>query len=223
MTEQLERELRLLFAEDAEGAPHPDGLAARARGRAGQTRRRTVWGAGLLAAASVTGVVLGVQAMAPPAAPPTTAAPEVSSDPQDAPQSTLKGALTGSAMASCVEQYSPTTVAGLAFAFDGTVTEIGPGRTDRPGQGALGYAGVTFEVTEWFHGGDGSTVTVDVSAPTDVVVSGEDVPSYAPGTRLLVSGQPRWGGAPLDDPIAWGCGFTRYYDEATADRWRAGE
>jgi len=48
----------------------------------------------------------------------------------------------------------------------------------------------------------------------------ESALSYGVGTRLLVSGEPRWGGAPLTDAIAWGCGFTRYYDPATADAWR---
>ena len=47
----------------------------------------------------------------------------------------------------------------------------------------------------------------------------EFVPAYQIGTRLLVSGTPRWGGAPLADPIAWGCGFTRYYSRATAAEW----
>ena len=42
-----------------------------------------------------------------------------------------------------------------------------------------------------------------------------------PGVRLLVSGQPRWGGAPLDDPIAWPGGFTRLWDKGTADEWAA--
>lgn len=46
-------------------------------------------------------------------------------------------------------------------------------------------------------------------------------PSYGLGTRLLVSGEPRWGGGALTDAMAWGCGFTRYYDKATADNWRA--
>jgi hypothetical protein len=40
------------------------------------------------------------------------------------------------------------------------------------------------------------------------------------GSRLLVSGEPRWGGTPLEDPIAWGCGFTRYYDSGTAKSWK---
>lgn len=45
-------------------------------------------------------------------------------------------------------------------------------------------------------------------------------PSYGVGTRLLVSGEPRWGGTdPLRDAFAWGCGFTRYYDAQAATDW----
>jgi hypothetical protein len=34
-----------------------------------------------------------------------------------------------------------------------------------------------------------------------------------------VSGEPRFGGAPLNDPISWSCGFTRWYNEADARIW----
>lgn len=45
MTEQLERELRLLFTEDAESAPIAAALADEARRRVRQRRRsRLVWG-----------------------------------------------------------------------------------------------------------------------------------------------------------------------------------
>lgn len=57
----------------------------------------------------------------------------------------------------------------------------------------------------------GSTVVVDLQAPAR---------SYGLGSRLLVSGEPRWGGTALEDAIAWGCAFTRYYDPATANSWR---
>ena len=113
-----------------------------------------------------------------------------------------------------------------AFAFDGTVTEIGKGTTNRPGSGHIDFSAVTFAVNEWFHGGSGSTVTIDMLDPSRSIsesIDGKAPPSYAVGTRLLVSGEPRWGGVPLADAIGWGCGFTRYYDAATADEWRAAE
>ena len=79
---------------------------------------------------------------------------------------------------------------------------------------------MTFAVNEWFKGGPGSTVTVDLFAPTSSM-AGTDTPVFEAGTRLLVSGEPRWGGAALDDAIAWSCGgFTSYYESAVADQWR---
>jgi hypothetical protein len=99
---------------------------------------------------------------------------------------------------------------------------IGEGATNKVDKGQLDTAAVTFQVNEWFKGGAGETVTVDLMAPTSNI-AGNDTPLYEEGTRLLVSGEPRWGGAPLDDAIAWSCGgFTRYYESAVADDWRAG-
>ena len=39
------------------------------------------------------------------------------------------------------------------------------------------------------------------------------------GERLLVTGEPRWGGEPLDDAIAWECGFTMPFSSEAADEW----
>ena len=115
-----------------------------------------------------------------------------------------------------METYSPGAVAGRSFAFDGTVTAIGPARSNRSGA-PLPLAAVTFRVNEWFLGGTGDAVTIDLEAPANA--SSDPLPAYGVGTRLLVSGEPRWGGAPLDAAIAWGCGFTRYYDPQTAAAW----
>ncbi len=65
-----------------------------------------------------------------------------------------------------------------------------------------------FVVNHWFRQADGPAV-VFVWMQRDVQV----------GERLLVSGEPRWGGEPLDDAIAWECGFTESFSEATADEW----
>lgn len=130
------------------------------------------------------------------------------------------GPLPEAGAARCVEEYSPAAVAGRGFAFDGVVVEIGSAVTDRGDTSDLGLAGVTFEVRDWFVGGTGRTVTVDMPPPLEGQgASSEGGPSYAVGSRLLVGGQPRWGGASLKDPIAWGCGFSRYHDAATANAW----
>lgn len=128
----------------------------------------------------------------------------------------------GGATASCVESYSVTTIGNRAFAFDGTVVAIAPGATNRSGNGVLDTVAVSFAVHEWFAGGTAETVTVDLIGPTSKI-AGDETPAYEEGTRLLVSGEPRWGGEPLDDAIAWSCGgFTRYYEAAVADEWRRG-
>ena len=48
-----------------------------------------------------------------------------------------------------------------------------------------------------------------------------ELASYGVGSRLLVSGEPRLGGAALDAATAWSCGFTRHYDAQTAAEWAA--
>jgi hypothetical protein len=220
MTDQLEHELRLLFAEDAErapAAPEPTALTAGARRQVRQHRRsRIAWGAGALVAASVATVV-GAGALSDP--PPTerTATPPLAAS--SAAQRT--GPLPDAANGSCALTYSPREVARRAFSFDGTVTAIGPAHSDRP-HGVLTHMGVTFTVNEWFSGGSGQTVTVDMPPPLGYFVSADyGPPAYGIGTRLLVSGEHRWDGTTMADAIAGYCGFTRYHDPTTADRWRA--
>lgn len=137
------------------------------------------------------------------------------------PTADRRGPLPGGGAASCVESYAPEAVQGRAFAFDGVVAEVGGSVSDRGDEADLGLRGVTFEVREWFSGGGGDSVTVDLQPPTtgsvDPAASGY---AYDVGSRLLVSGEPRWGGSPLESPIAWGCGFTRYHDAETATAWR---
>lgn len=129
------------------------------------------------------------------------------------------GPLRDGGAASCVEEYRPSAVANRAFAFDGVVVDIGPATSDRGDASNLDLAGTTFTVRAWFRGGGRTAVTVDMPPPTEGALSDGGGPSYGIGSRLLVSGEPRWGGAPLADAIAWGCGFTRYYDAETATSW----
>ncbi|MXG91502.1 hypothetical protein [Nocardioides flavescens] len=136
------------------------------------------------------------------------------------PTADRAGSLLGGSEPSCVESYGPQRVSRRAFAFDGEVVEIGPSVTAR-GQGTdLDLVGVTFEVREWFSGGAGGIVTVDLQGAAGSSSNAEVADGFDIGSRLLVSGEPRWGGSALEQPIAWSCGFTRYYDAETAMAWR---
>lgn len=138
--------------------------------------------------------------------PAATSAPDVDQPPASEATS------AGGAAARCVESYSEETLRNRAFAFDGTVVAVGGGSSSD------GYVDVTFEVEEWFRGGGAEEVVVQMMPPGTVTSVG-DVP-YEVGTRLLVSGEPLWGGAPLDEPVAWPCGFTQPHSGAAASEWR---
>lgn len=129
------------------------------------------------------------------------------------------GAVSMGGAASCVEVYGAESLAGRAFAFDGTVEAVGEAAASGAEGDSDGSVPVTFTVAEWFAGGDGDRATVDMPAPG--MVSSDGGIAYEVGTHLLVSGEPRFGGEPMDAAVAWGCGFTRAYDEATAAEWRA--
>lgn len=149
----------------------------------------------------------------------TRAASDDEPDARRNPTAGRTGALP-EGMARCVESYTPEAVTGRAFAFDGVVVDIGASVSDRGDEGDLNAPGVTFKVREWFSGGSADTVTVDVQvANTEFADRSDPGYSFGIGSRLLVSGEQRWGGSPLDDPIAWGCGFSRYHDPETARAW----
>ncbi len=107
--------------------------------------------------------------------------------------------------------FSPQALSERAFAFDGTVvevtSEIDPQLGD-DGSGIRPQPRALFEVAEWFAGGSEPTVWVWLQRQVAV------------GDRLLVSGQPRWGGEPLDDAIQWECGFTLEHSAKDASDWR---
>jgi len=111
------------------------------------------------------------------------------------------------AVASCAFGFSAETLGDRAFAFDGTVVATRAEQDPRAPSPESDMNRVEFEVHEWFAGGEEPTAKIWVAA--DLV----------PGDRLLASGEPRWGGVPLEDAIAWlGCGgFTvPYSDEKDA-------
>jgi hypothetical protein len=119
--------------------------------------------------------------------------------------------------ASCVEVYGPETLPNRSFAFDGTVASIETRSDPKLPVGERKTPWVTFDVNEWFLGGSGDTVAIwmdQLNVETSVGAVTAEV-----GTRLLVSGEPRWGGEPLDDPLAWTCGFTQEWTEEAAAEW----
>ena len=200
MPDLLESAVREAFLAEAQSAPDAGGLARMVRRRA--RRRPLVMGtAGVASMSLAAGLAI--------------ANPFGSTPP---PAASAHGAVPFSGELSCVEAYSPATLRERAFAFDGTVTQVVP----KPDAGGLPLAAVTFDVHEWFRGGDGATVTIEMTPPAPVNRPGmsEIFESYGVGTRLLVSGEPRWPGRTPPEPIAWACGFTRYYDATTAAIWR---
>jgi hypothetical protein len=226
MNHSTERELRELFADDADDAPDELAVAAAAVRRV-HRRRQTFT---MAAATTVVIIVAGVYVVYRPAAtpraqPPVTSSsvPVASAPAADLPAGVKPGDPLAVGAEQCVKPFSPETLAEQAFAFDGTVTSIGPARTERNSHAdPVDLRSVTFQVHTWFKGGFAGTAVVDMSPPTGAGTGGavsEYVPAYQIGTRLLVSGTPRWGGAALADPIAWGCGFTRYYSSSMAAQW----
>ncbi|MFG1913466.1 hypothetical protein [Micromonospora sp. NPDC048898] len=151
----------------------------------------------------------------------TAPSPSPATD-RDNPTKDRSGPLPDGGAASCTERSTPEAIAGRAFAFDGVVVNIGPAQSNRSGIGKLDLVGVTFAVVEWFSGGTAANVAVDMAPPMTGThdPTAETFSSYAIGSRLLVSGEPRQGGSALDNAIAWGCGFTRYYDQPAAQSWR---
>jgi hypothetical protein len=151
--------------------------------------RPSRWIRPAMAIAAAAAVALGVVAVAgggdsdpqPVAEPPTSPGGPVSSS------------------LSCVEVYSPETLARREIAFDGTVQSVDGDE-------------ITFRVGHWYRGGSDDTVTLGGALTlTSQTSAGQPVP-LEPGTRMLVAG---------DGGFAWSCGFTQPYDAGTAASWQA--
>lgn len=121
----------------------------------------------------------------------------------------------GDASPRCAEEYTPTAVGRRAFAFDGEVLEIHRETAEH----ATSEHDVRFRVNEWFTGGSGDRVTVQMLSPG--ALTSVDNVTFEVGARLLVSGEPRWGGDPLESAVGWACGFTRPHTADDASQWRA--
>jgi hypothetical protein len=131
----------------------------------------------------------------------------------EAPQ--RSGPVSMSEPAGCFDTYTPASaMANAAFAFDGTVKSVENvgSSTDLPSGDLMA---VRFTVNAWYVGaGDTNDVVVALGTSEQI----DQAAGYEPGTRLLVSGDPLPSGSP--EYIAWGCGFTRYYDAETASQWK---
>lgn len=228
MTDPIEQQLREVFAHEAALAPQGLTLGERAMAQVRRRRIRLAFtGVTAMACVAVVAVLASLLTAqhnddTTPSSP-GVISPDVQRHNGPAPvalpdNGTASGALPANGATSCAVKYSTAALRQRAFAFDGTVTSIGPARTNRS-VADLPLVAATFTVNQWFRGGSSATVTVDITAPDPSGVE-DPAPAYRIGTRLLVSGEPRWGGAPLTDAIAWTCGFTRYYDPATAEIWR---
>ncbi|MEJ5947008.1 hypothetical protein WDZ17_17070 [Pseudokineococcus basanitobsidens] len=206
--------LRRAAAAEAPGAHEELMVGRAAAARARSRRRRTA----LVATAATAAVLAAVLVVTAPWAV-TTQRPDVVATGQGPVPVEQDGA------ASCAFAYSPQVLAEqVTFAFDGTITRIDTGSLFQSNR-------VTFEVTTWFRGPDTgapASITLPMSpaeprAGADGITREDsrmlDTPSYTVGTRMLVAGAARFGGGPLEDPVVWGCDFTRYYDQPTAQQW----
>jgi hypothetical protein len=174
---------------------------------------------------SVKWAVAACGATTPPAAVTSSAGTAIEASSPTQPQSTVGDTTPESTEApsrqlgqdaamSCVEDYDVTTLVGRAFAFDGAVAAIAEDRSS----GDDPYIDVTFDVFDWFVGDGPDIVNVEMFPPGNRTSVG--TANYEVGSRLLISGEPRWGGTPLEAPVAWMCGFSRTYDTDTAASWR---
>ena len=113
--------------------------------------------------------------------------------------------------ADCAFEFNEATLAERSWAFDGTVIALSTGTDSQLGD----VPTATFTVNRWYKGGSGDEVTIQYEqGPIS-----EYAPTTDTGARLLVAGEPRWGGDPLDDAVAWGCGFTQPWTSPAAEQW----
>lgn len=230
MTEQIERHLRDVFSQEAERAPAVGSLAVTVVKRVRRRRRLRLAGTTSVAVAAVVAVAVfgglslrpdpgtsgrNIEALVPAASPSRLSAPGTPSRSSD------RSGVLPDAAADCPTIDVAWVAARAKFAFDGTISAVVP-QAVTSGHVVPSHATVTFTVNEWFRGGSGHTATVTMSSPVerrDSEDSDEWGPSYAVGTRLLVSGTAlsgSWGNTPL----AGVCGLTRYHDQQTAAAWR---
>lgn len=154
--------------------------------RATLTRRPLLLAAALLAVLAASGAAIATRDNNQPATRQATAT------------TTTQPAITpGGSIGSCVEMYNLDTLKRREAAFDGTVQAVDGDK-------------ITFNVTRWYRGGNGTTTTRNGASTLGSISSAGPSVALEPGTRLLVSG---------DGGFAWGCGFTQPYDATVAAEW----
>lgn len=117
-------------------------------------------------------------------------------------EATGGGAVTSDgapAAGSCIETYSLAALENRDFAFDGTVRSVEAGEDADE---------VTFDVHEWYKGGQDDEVSLTAYGFGAITSAGGE--PRAVGDRLLVAG---------DETFLWECGFTQGYDAGVAARW----
>lgn len=125
----------------------------------------------------------------------------------DAPAEVVVGAPLGDAAQMCI-QYEDAILLGLDVAFDGTLVSV----ETIPGSGDIDFPQnlATFEVHNWFKGGEGDTITLDAGILVDdgsIALVGA---SLEVGERYLISGE---------DGFVWACGYSYSYDTEVAQHW----
>jgi hypothetical protein len=120
---------------------------------------------------------------------------------------------------SCVQTYNRDTLIERSFAFDGTVDSIDLRTDPRLPEGENEVPWVTFEVNQWYRGGSAPRIEMWIDS-LNIETSAGTIKAE-PGARLLVAGERRWGGDPLEDPIAWPCSFTQPWTPDAAAEWEA--
>jgi hypothetical protein len=108
---------------------------------------------------------------------------------------------------SCVERYSPETLRGRSWAFEGVISSV-----DAQGEGTADPGGppttVTFDVVRWFWGG--SERQISLRTYTSPSSAGEVEASL--GARLLLPGE---------EDFLWQCGFTQPFTEERLQEFEA--
>lgn len=210
MTDGLDDQIRNALALEAHQAPTNAFLARDVRARVRKSRLRM--GGGVLAVVATAGIFATTLGVGSPSNQNYDRGNQLVAD--SSPSPFQQGALKGSAQESfCVRVYSPTEAARMEFALDGTVETVTPPETNAP-ESREGLWKVEFRVNRWFTHGSGNRTTLYMLNPEPMGDSEDIGPRYSIGTRLLVSGE-----SAAKAATAWGCGFTRYYDEATAEAW----